>query len=187
MKKNILIVLVVASAFIILLSPFIKEYKENMKYDFTVNTIDGKVTKDDFDGKVLAIYFGYSYCPDVCPTSLSTLSAALNTFSQEKIDKFKGLFISVDPKRDKLKNLKEYAAYFHKNFIGSTSTKENIDKIVNNYGAYYKILDLEGSAMDYSVSHTSYIYIFDKKGKFFTKITDFSNVNEVKNILKKVL
>ncbi len=187
MKKNFLIILLISSALIILLSPVIKEYKENMKYDFTVDTIDGKISKDDFKGKILAIYFGYSYCPDVCPTSLSTLSAALDTFPKEKVDEFKALFISVDPKRDTLKNLKEYASYFHKNFVGSTSNRKNIDKIIKNYGAYYKVLDLEGSAMDYSVSHTSYIYIFDKKGKFFTKITDFSNVNEIKNTLKKVL
>lgn len=181
------LVFIFAIGLIFLLNPLMDNYKENKKYDFTLNTIDGEISKKDFEGKVLAIYFGYMYCPDVCPTSLSSLAQAVNTFPSEKTKNFAGLFISVDPKRDKLKNLKEYAQYFHPTFIGATSNKENLDDIVKRYASYYQFVTLENSAMEYSVSHTSYIYIFDKKGKFVAKIDHFTNPEKIKEVLKKVL
>lgn len=184
--KFILIVLLTVGV-IVLLKPFVDDYKEHKKYDFTVDTIDGKVTKDSFKGKALAVYFGYTYCPDVCPTSLSSLAAALNSFDKEKQKDFVGLFISVDPDRDKLKNLKEYAEYFHPNFIGATSNKKNIDDITQRYGTYYKKIPLKNSAMGYSISHTAYIYFFDKNGKFVAKVDHFANPMKIKESLEKVL
>lgn len=109
------------------------------------------------------------YCPDVCPTSLSSLAFALQNFSPEQLKNFRGLFISVDPERDGLEQLDEYAKYFHKNFIGATSHKENIDDITKRYESFYEKIYLEGSKMDYSVSHTSYIYLLTKKGDFVKK------------------
>lgn len=164
---------IVAVVLITILKPYVDEYNEQKQYDFKVNTIDGEITKDSFKGKYLAIYFGYTFCPDVCPTSLSSLAHALNSFPKEKTKDFVGLFISVDPDRDTLKNLKEYAQYFHPNFIGATSTKENIDDITSRYRSYYSKIELENSAMDYSVAHTSYIYIFDKDGNFKAKLDHF--------------
>ena len=189
MKKlfKVAIVIVIAVVLIVLLKPFVDDYKEQKKYAFTVNSIDGKLTKDSFKGKVLAVYFGYTYCPDVCPTSLSSLASALNSFDQEKIDDFAGLFISVDPDRDILKHLKEYAQYFHPNFMGATSDKENIDDITKRYESYYKKIPLKDSAMGYSVSHTSYIYLFDKEGKFVARLDHFSDPSKIKESLKMVL
>lgn len=178
---------VFALGLIFLLQPLMNNYKENKKYDFTVSSISGEISKKDFDGKVLAIYFGYMYCPDVCPTSLSSLAQAVKTFPKEKVKDFAGLFISVDPNRDKLKNLKEYSEYFHPSFIGATSNKENIDDIVKRYASYYQFVKLENSAMDYSVSHTSYIYIFDKSGKLAAKVDHFTNPDEIKEVLEKIL
>lgn len=181
------IVIIVAVALILILNPFIDKYKESKKYAFKVDTIDGRVTKESFKGKALAIYFGYTYCPDVCPTSLSSLAMALNSFDKEKTKNFVGLFISVDPNRDTLKNLKEYAQYFHQNFIGATSDKKSIDEITKRYETYYKKVSLEDSAMGYSVSHTSYIYLFDKDGNFVSKIDHFSDPDKIKESLQKVL
>lgn len=181
------IIFLVSVVLISFLKPFVNDYKEQQKYDFTVNTVDGKVSKDDFKGKALAVYFGYTYCPDVCPTSLSSLAQALKSFDEEQKKDFVGLFISVDPDRDKLANLKEYAKYFHKNFIGATSNKENIDDITKRYESYYEKIKLENSAMDYSVSHTSYIYLFDKDGKFVAKVDHFSDPIKIKENLQKIL
>ncbi len=180
--------IVIAIGAIYLLQPLINSAKAESKYDFTVTTVDGDISKKDFNGKVLAIYFGYMYCPDVCPTSLSALASALKSFPQEKVDNnFKGLFISVDKERDKLKALKEYAQYFHPTYIGATSNKENIDDITNRYESYYKKVFLKDSAMDYSVSHTSYIYIFDKEGKLAAKVDHFAHPDQIKEVLKGVL
>lgn len=186
-KLSYLISIVVAITAIYLLEPIISQAKENSKFDFTLDTVDGVIKKDDFKGKVLAIYFGYMYCPDVCPTSLSSLASAVRSFDDKKLENFKGLFISVDPKRDTLKNLKEYSQYFHPTFIGATSTKENLDKITSNYESFYEMVELKGSQMGYSVSHTSYIYIFNKEGKFVAKIDHFTNPKEIRETLEKVL
>ncbi|WP_072681243.1 SCO family protein [Arcobacter sp. LA11] len=189
MKKisTFLISIVIAAIAIYFLQPFINEYKEKQKYSFNVTSSKGELTKESFKDKALGIYFGYTYCPDVCPTSLSSLAQALNTFSQEKQNKFRGLFISVDPKRDTVKTLDEYSKYFHKNFLGATSNKENIDDITKRYGTFYEKVYLEGSKMDYSVSHTSYIYLFDKKGNFSAKIDHFSDPEFIKKALEKIL
>ncbi|HJE03724.1 hypothetical protein AAX26_00044 [Aliarcobacter thereius] len=184
---KILIALFVAVLFILLIEPLVDKFKENRNYSFTLDTVDGQITKDDFKSKVLAVYFGYTFCPDVCPTSLSALAQAINELEEQNKDEILGLFISVDPNRDKLENLKEYAKYFHKNFIGASSTKENIDDIIKRYASNYEYIYLKGSAIDYSVAHTSYIYIFDKDGKFVEKIDHFSDVEKIKDVLGKAL
>ncbi len=170
-----------------LLKPMIDNQKEMKKYDFSVTSVDGEIKKEDFKGKVLAVYFGYMFCPDVCPTSLSTLAYSLEGFSQKELEEFRGLFISVDPDRDTLKDLDEYAKYFHKRFIGATSDKENLDDITKRYESYYEKVYLEDSKMDYSVAHTSFIYIFDRDGRFVKKIDHFTNPNEIKEVLSKLL
>lgn len=182
-----IIPIVVAVALIVIIKPIIDNKKQVQQYNFEVTSLNGIIKKEDFKGKVLAIYFGYMYCPDVCPTSLSSLAYALNDFSQEQLKSFRGLFISVDPERDGLKELDEYSKYFHPNFIGATSTKENIDDITQRYGSFYEKIYLEGSKMDYSVSHTSYIYLFNKEGDFVKKVDHFTNPSELKEVLSKLL
>ena len=184
---KLIVIALVSIMLIVIIKPYVDDYKEHKQYDFTVDTIDGKISKDDFKGKVLAIYFGYTYCPDVCPTSLSSLAQALRELPDEKSKDVVGLFISVDPDRDTLKNIKAYAQYFHPNYIGGTSTKENIDEITSRYKAYYKKVKLENSAMDYSVAHTSVIYIFGKDGKLKKAVTHFSNPSKIKESLEKIL
>jgi len=189
MKKTfkIIVSIAVAIMLITILKPFVDDYKEQKQYDFTINTIDGEKTKESFKGKVLAVYFGYTFCPDVCPTSLSSLAQALNQFPQEETEDFVGLFISVDPERDTVQNLKNYAAYFHPNFIGGTTDETNINDITSRYKSYYRKVILEDSAMGYSIEHTSYIYLFDREGKFITRIDHFSDPQSIKESLEKVL
>ncbi|MFA7092085.1 MAG: SCO family protein [Arcobacteraceae bacterium] len=177
----------VAFLLILLIKPLVTNQKEHIKYNFEVSSLNGTVKKEDFNGKVLAIYFGYMYCPDVCPTSLSSLAFALSNFSSEQLNGFRGLFISVDPERDGIKELDEYAKYFHKHFIGATSTKENIDDITKRYESFYEKIYLKDSKMNYSVSHTSYIYIFNKKGEFVKKVDHFTNPSELTEVLSKLL
>lgn len=179
--------ILVAVMLIVILKPYVEDYNQQLQYDFSVNSIEGKVNKDDFKGKVLAVYFGYTYCPDVCPTSLSALAQALNNMPKSDSDKVTGLFISVDPERDTLKSLKEYAHYFHPNFQGATSTKENINDITERYGAHYQKVELANSAMKYSVAHTSIIYLFNKDGKFIEAINHFSNPDKIKKSLEIAL
>ena len=187
MKKIFLIVALVLGGAAIFLSPLIKEYQAKQEHEFTLNTSKGIIHKSDFEGKILGVFFGYTFCPDVCPTTMSTLAHAISTFSKDDQKKFQALFISVDPKRDKVDNLKEYVEFFNPTFIGATSTKENLDDIVKRYKVYYKLIDEENSSIDYTVAHTANVYLFNKKGILVDKISHFEGVEEVIEILRKYL
>jgi len=132
--------------------------------DFSLQSINGPVKLSDFKGKVVLIYFGYSYCPDICPTALSLTGAALQQMDAEQLAQVQSLFISVDPARDDVARLDEYAHFFHPSIIGLTGSKAEIDDITRRYGAYYKIVD-NGSATDYPVDHSSQIVVVGKDGK----------------------
>lgn len=132
--------------------------------DFTVEVQNADLSLKDLRGKVVVLYFGYTQCPDICPTSLALLTQALNQMEEGELAKLQSIFISVDPDRDNVTSLQEYTAYFHSNIIGATAEKEEIDKITKLYGAAYKKVD-SNSAVGYLVDHSSYTYLIDKKGK----------------------
>jgi protein SCO1/2 len=132
--------------------------------DFTVEIQNGDLSLKDLRGKVVVLYFGYTQCPDICPTSLALLTQALSQMSEEELAKVQSIFVSVDPDRDNVTRLKEYAAYFHPNIMGATAEKEEIDKIVKLYGAAYQKVESD-SAVGYLVDHSSYTYLIDKNGK----------------------
>ena len=133
--------------------------------DFTLYGKDGAVSLADFRGKVVAIYFGYTQCPDVCPTNLSLMGAAFKQLSKEELNNIQGIFISVDPGRDSPEHLAEYTKYFHPKIIGISGTPEMVDPIVAKYGAFYEKISYSNSAMLYGISHTSETYIVGKDGK----------------------
>ena len=171
---------------ILLIPPYIQTQKEIEQYSFTMDSMDGKVSLSDFDGRYKLIYYGYMYCPDICPTSLSIIASALQKLPKEQADLFQLIFISVDPDRDKLKDLKEYANYFHKGAIGLTSDKKYLKKISANYGTYYTNEYLENSKIDYSVAHTSFVYLIGKNGKLLYKLKHLEKTSDVLNIIKKL-
>jgi protein SCO1 len=133
--------------------------------DFTLQSVNGPVSTEDLRGKVIMLYFGYTKCPDVCPTSLSFMTQALNGLTEEELKKVVGIFVSVDPKRDTLETLDQYVHYFHKNFIGVTGSPEEVAAVAKLYGAKYYEVKLEGSAFGYSVNHSSVTYLIDSKGE----------------------
>ncbi len=132
--------------------------------DFTLQSADGPVSLEDFRGKVVLLYFGYTKCPDVCPTSLSFMTQALNELSDEELRRVQGLFVSVDPKRDTPEILKEYVEYFHPSLVGVTGSVEEVAEVAALYGAQYYEVELEGSAFGYSVNHSAVTYLITPDG-----------------------
>jgi protein SCO1/2 len=132
--------------------------------DFTLQSANGPVSLHDFRGKVVLVYFGYTFCPDICPTSLAFTSQALSVLNKEELARTQALFISVDPERDTLEKLKEYGAFFHPNILGLTGTPEAIAATARQYGASYRKQDT-GSAGGYVVDHSSSTYVVDPSGK----------------------
>lgn len=132
--------------------------------DFTVEILNKDLSLKDLRGKVVVLYFGYTQCPDICPTSLALLTQALSQMKEEELAGMQSIFVSVDPGRDNTARLDEYTKYFHENIVGATAEKEDIDKITKLYGASYRVVESD-SAMGYIVDHSSYTYVIDKKGK----------------------
>jgi len=190
MKKKLILVfapiILLAVVFLVAL-PYFQHQKEIDNYAFTMDSIDGKVSLSDFKGKIPIIYFGYTFCPDICPTSLSMTAEALNRLAKIDSDKFQLIFISVDPDRDKLKDLKQYASYFYPNAIGLTSNDKYLKEVTAKYGTYYSKEYLKGSKMGYSVAHTSFIYIMDKEGNIQGKISHVDNPEVVYKALMEAL
>ena len=132
--------------------------------DFTLRSAAGPVSLKDHRGKLVFLYFGYTKCPDVCPTSLAFLAQALNQFSDQELRQIQPIFVSVDPKRDTPQLLKEYAEYFHPGFLGVTGTEQEVAAAAELYGAQYYEVELEGSAFGYSVNHSAVTYLITQDG-----------------------
>lgn len=154
--------------------------------DFTVEIQDRDLSLQELRGKVIALYFGYTQCPDICPTSLSLLTQALHKMSDQELTNVQSIFISVDPERDNTTRLAEYTKYFHSNIIGATAEKEIIDKITKLYGASYRIVERD-SAMGYIVDHSSYTYIIDKQGKLRKTLVHGSHPDKIVEAIRELI
>ena len=134
--------------------------------DFSLQSKGGPIQLRDFRGKVVVLYFGYRYCPDVCPTTLSSLASMKKQLTKQEQNSLKVVFISVDPDRDTPKILDDYVKFFDKGFIGVTGSKTEIVNVAKNFGIAYKIHPPKDSKdpENYLVDHTSYALIIGKDG-----------------------
>ena len=132
--------------------------------DFALQGPDGPVALADYRGKVVLLYFGYTFCPDVCPTALSLVAQALSGLSPAELEKTRGIFVSVDPERDTSEVLKAYAPFFHPNIVGITGSADQVAKVARQYGASYMKQKPDSDGL-YSVDHSSYTYVIDTEGK----------------------
>lgn len=132
--------------------------------DFTLVSADGEINLSDYKGEIVLVYFGFMSCPDVCPTSMGVMGTAINQLSAADQQKVRGLFISVDPQRDTPEELHAYTQYFSDRIFGATGSKEQIDAIVKQYGAYYSFVKMDDSALGYTVDHSARIYLIDPDG-----------------------
>ncbi|QGP79625.1 SCO family protein [Sphingobium sp. CAP-1] len=135
---------------------------------FTLTNQDGKPTQwDSFKGQYRLVYFGYTYCPDVCPVDLQRIMQGFSKFEKAKpalAAKVQPMLISVDPERDTPAVLKTYVAAFHPRLIGLTGTKAQIAKVAKDFVVLYNAEGKPG-ATDYMVSHSRTPYLFDGDGK----------------------
>ncbi|MCG6861150.1 MAG: SCO family protein [Chromatiaceae bacterium] len=133
--------------------------------DFTLMSADGPMSLDDFRGKVVLIYFGYTWCPDICPLNLSYLRMALDSLTPEERERVQVLFVSVDPERDTPQRLREYTEHFAPEILGVTGTPQQVAETAALYGAAYRRVETGDSAMGYSVDHSAYTYLLDTSGR----------------------
>jgi protein SCO1/2 len=138
---------------------------------FTLTNQDGqRVTDKDFRGKYMLIFFGYTYCPDFCPSELQVMSAAVDELGAEG-DKIQPVFISIDPARDDPETLKIYVGNFHPRMVGLTGSEEDIAAVARAYRVYYaKAKGSEGKP-DYLMDHSTIVYFMGPDGKFVKHFT----------------
>jgi protein SCO1/2 len=126
---------------------------------------DGKPRTDaDFRGKVLIVYFGFTYCPDVCPTDLQNIGLAMDRLGSAG-DAVQPLFVTLDPERDTATHLKDYVALFHPRMVALTGDAAAINNAAEAYRVYYaRVPNTKGD--DYTVDHSAFLYLVDRSGKY---------------------
>jgi cytochrome oxidase Cu insertion factor (SCO1/SenC/PrrC family) len=121
-------------------------------------------TERDFRGQLMLIYFGFTYCPDVCPTDLQAIGLAMDRLGADSA-KVQPLFVTVDPERDTPAHLAEYVRQFDPRLIGLTGSTDAIRKAADAYKVYYAKVDLNNDA-GYTVDHTAFIYLMDRDANY---------------------
>lgn len=122
-------------------------------------------TERDFRGQLMLVYFGFTYCPDVCPTDLQAIGQALDKLGNDAAS-VRPLFVTVDPERDTAEHLADYVPMFHPRLIGLTGSPEAIRKAADAYKVYYAKIPVGQDASDYTVDHTAFIYLMDRDGNY---------------------
>lgn len=131
--------------------------------DFTLRSADGPVRLSDLRGRYVAVFFGYTSCPDVCPTTLARLTAARREAGVAG-DRLAILLVTVDPERDSPERLAEYAAAFGPGVLGLTGSPGEIARVATEFGIYYERVEA-GSAAGYLVDHTATVTVLDPEGR----------------------
>lgn len=155
--------------------------------DFTLQSADGPVSLKDFRGKVVLVYFGYTYCPDICPTSLAATSEGLKQLTPEELARVAMIFVSVDPKRDTPARLKEYVNFFHPAIVGVTGTPDEIAGIAKRYGVFYAEQKVETAGGGYVVDHSADTYVIAADGRLVGKIAHATPPDQVVETIRKYL
>jgi protein SCO1/2 len=155
--------------------------------DFTLQSVDGPVSLGDFRGKIVVIYFGYTFCPDVCPLTMGALRQATDKLGSKATD-VQVIFISVDWKRDTPEVMANYVAHFNSDFVGLSGTQEQIDQVTKDFGIYY-LLNLPDEEGKYSVDHTTSTQVLDREGNLILvwpyDTTPADMTSDLKALLKK--
>lgn len=152
---------------------------------FTLIGQDGKPFTDrDMKGKPFLVFFGYTHCPDICPTTLFELSEVLHAMGKDA-DRINALFISVDPDRDTPAVMKDYLSSFDPHLRGATGTQQQIDAVEKEYRVYAKKVPTKNG--DYSMDHSAVVYLMDKQGRFVAPFNLKRKPADAAEALKKYL
>lgn len=154
---------------------------------FKLTDQHGKIITDrDFLGKFLFVYFGYTYCPDVCPMALTNMDEALRML-KDQAKNIRVAFITVDPKRDTKEHLRDYMENYGPQFIGLTGSESAIRHAMKSYHIYAQKAQGSDEGQDYLIDHSSIVYVMNREGKFITSFNHQTSAPEILKIIKKYL
>ena len=134
-----------------------------------VNHLGETVTQETFKGRNMLVYFGYTFCPDVCPTELQSVTVALNDMGKAA-DKITPVFVTIDPERDDVAAVRDYIGFFHPRLVGLTGTAAQVQTITDAFGVFYARARDTGETSDYLMDHSSLIFLMDEDGQYITHI-----------------
>ena len=154
--------------------------------DFALNGPAGAISLADFRGKVVVMYLGYTSCPDVCTTSLSSIAQAFARLDAGALARVQGLFVSVDPERDTPERLADYVPFFHPRLLGVSGTTGQIAQVARQYGSSYRLHPKDADGQ-YAVDHSSITYVIDVDGKLFEMLPYGSPAESLAAAISKAL
>ena len=155
--------------------------------DFTLTDQQGmKRSTSEFHGKYQLIYFGYSFCPDICPLGLQNMSGALKSMGRD-LDEVVPIFVTIDPERDTVENLKIYATNFHPKFMMLTGTPQEMTPVLKSYKVYAAKAKPDGTMADYLMDHSTLIYLMDRKGHFLKSFPHTTPPEELAKTVTTIL
>lgn len=133
-------------------------------------------TRGDFsltqleDDQLAVVFFGYTYCPDVCPMSMSVMRQVMQGLDEEQRRRVVPVLVSLDPERDTLERLGEYVDYFGEEFVGATGSQEQLEELAGRYGVVWRRVETPDSAMEYTIDHGSSLFVVDRDGSILQRV-----------------
>lgn len=153
---------------------------------FSLKDFNGRIrTLEDFKGKVVVLFFGFTHCPDICPTTLSDLKKTM-ILLKDKASDVQVIFITLDPVRDTEDVLKKFISTFNSSFLGLTGTESDIDKVANQLKIFNKKVN-DGSKAGYTIDHSAGLYVIDKKGSIKLHISNGQKPEDLASDLTKLI
>ena len=153
---------------------------------FTLSDTDGRrVSLADFRGKLVLLYFGFTHCPDVCPTDLAMIAQALRALGP-RTEEVQPLFVTLDPQRDTPVVLREYAAAFDPRLLALTGSEGEVRRVATSFKVFYEKVPLPGGK-GYTIDHTAYTFVLDRQGKFVILFPPGTPAERIVEMLREVL
>jgi len=163
--------------------PPIPGYMQHLGGDFALQSADGPVRLSDFRGDLVLLYFGYTHCPDACPMALSNMAAVVRSLPASERARVHGLFVSLDPRRDTPDILKKYVRFYDPAFVGVTGTPAALKAVAERWNISYSVPD-HPKNMNYTVRHSTFIYLINADGKAVTLFGDTTPVATMKHDIR---
>lgn len=136
-----------------------------------LSSTEGEFSLSQLDEDQLAVvFFGYTWCPDVCPMSLAVVRQVMGRLAPEQRRRVVPLMVSVDPERDTLARLEEYLGYFGEAFIGATGSQEALEELAERYGVVWRKVETPDSAMAYTIDHSASLFLVDRDGEIRRRV-----------------
>jgi protein SCO1/2 len=166
----------IALGLVLVLGVVVFAFQQSLKIENNRPTIGGafeltdhtgkKVTDKDYRGKFMLVYFGFTYCPDVCPTELQNIAATLDIIGKKRRKNLTPLFVTIDPERDTQELMSSYVENFHPDLVGLVGNAAQIAKMARAYRVFYKKVEEKNAQGGYTMDHSSLVFLMDDKGRY---------------------